>query len=211
MIELRGIAHRADDGRPVLAGVDLDLARGDVAGLTGPNGGGKSLLLRVLATLVVPRRGRYLFDGDDALADPSSVRRRVGYLAASHGAPDGVTVREHLDAQAALHRVPVGLVDGVLELTDLLDEGHRVAATLSRGQRRRLELARVLLHDPEVLLLDDPAAGLDPAAQDELYDFLRELAALGRVVVVASHHADGLSKCCTRMLALRDGRVEEAS
>lgn len=210
MIELRDISHR-DEGRAVLTAVDLDLARGDVAGLTGPNGSGKSLLLRVLATLVVPRRGRFLVDGEDVIADPAPYRRRLGYLAASHGAPAGVTVRAYLDAQAALHRVPAGLVDGVLELTDLLADGDRVATTLSRGQRRRLELARVLLHDPEVLLLDDPAAGLDPAAQDELYDFLRELAALGRVVVLASHQLDGLSKCCTRVLTLRDGRVEEAS
>lgn len=187
MIRLDGVWHRTGSVREWgLRDVSLELGAGEIGAVLGPNGAGKSLLLRVAATLEAPSRGSVTLLGVDAVSHPEQMRHRIGYLGPSLPPATG-TVRDRLDAHAFAHRVPSAVVADVLELTELEPLAGVPLADLSDGERRRAELARVLLHDPAVLLLDDPDRGLTADARSELAGFLAEMAALGRTVLLATH------------------------
>lgn len=210
MIRLENLGVRAGDGW-ALRGVTLAVESGAFLALVGPSGSGKSTLLRVLATLSVPAEGSAYIGGVEVARHPGRVRHRVGFLPDYAGLYEALKVEEYLNFYADCHRLPGGIrrerrIDNLLELIDLAAVRTSYVETLSRGMRQRLGLARCLIHDPEVLLLDDPADGLDFGARQELRDLLRELRSLRKTIVVSSQALPDLDGLCTHVAALRGGR-----
>ena len=160
-------------------GISLVIPRGEVYGFIGPNGAGKSSTIKVLATLLQDFRGHVTINGIDVARSPNRVREQIGYVPDFFGVYEDLTVREYLHFFAAAYRVPLsrraGIVTDVLELTDLTHKIDAPVDALSRGMKQRLSLARVLIHDPEVLLLDEPASGLDPRRGSRCANCLRPL------------------------------------
>lgn len=187
-------------------GVSLDLQPG-VLGLIGHNGAGKSTLLQMLATLTAPTRGRILLDGQDIAARPELMRRRLGYLPQDFGVYPHLTAREFLQYFAALKGVKDGRrVQALLELVNLGDHAHRAAAGFSGGMRQRLGIAQALLNDPDVLIVDEPTAGLDPK---ERLRFRRLLGDLGakRLVIVSTHIVSDVENLASHLAILRRGKL----
>ncbi len=197
------------DGRVVLRDVSFDAAPGEVIGVVGPNGAGKTTLLRVLATLEAPSSGALEVLGVSTWESPESIRPRLGYLASDVHVYGALTVREHLELAAGMYRVDHAdaVIDAVLELTGATSLADTVASKLSDGDRRRLALARTLVHDPEVLILDEPARALDPGARVELRALFDELRTLGKTIIVGSHLLDDVASLCTSVVVLDRGEV----
>jgi len=204
----RGL-RREFGGVPVLAGVDLDVAAGEVVVLLGSNGAGKTTLLRVLATLLRPSGGTLRLFGDDASHRPPASRRRLGHVGHDSACYPDLTGRENLEFHAELHEVPdaAARVAEVLRWAGLEDAARRPARTYSRGMTQRLALARVLLHAPELLLLDEPYSGLDPAAATRLDGLLRELPRAGHAIVLSTHDVERVMPFASRVAILHRGRV----
>jgi ABC-2 type transport system ATP-binding protein len=192
----------------VLRDVTFDVGAGEIFGFIGPNGAGKTTTIRVMATLLEPMAGRVEVDGIDVSIDPESVRKRIGYMPDHPGVYDRITVREYLEFFADAFKIPsLGVVDAVLELTDTKKLEHRLVATMSKGMKQRLQLARILLHDPKVLILDEPASDLDPRARIEIRDLLLELRSLGKTIFLSSHILTELADICTSVGILERGRL----
>lgn len=209
-IELRDFAksYRAGwTGRPVAAveKISLRLAPGQVLGLFGPNGSGKSTTLKALAGLVAPSAGECRVGGEVAGSD--AARARVGYLPESPRFAPHLTGREFLVFCAGLSGVPGRRVDEVLDWSGLADAADRRIATYSQGMAQRLGLAQAVVHDPAVVLLDEPAAGLDPAGRLRLGRLIRDLADRGRAVVFSSHLLASAEALCDRIALLGQGRL----
>jgi len=206
-IRVRHLSHRFG-AREVLRDVSFDVAHGEIFGFIGPNGAGKTTTIRVMATLLEPATGRVEIDGYDVSIDPDRVRRAIGYMPDHAGVYDRITVREFLEFFADAYQVPDGgVVDVVLELTDLRKLDDRLVAELSKGMKQRLQVARILLHDPKVLILDEPASDLDPRARIELRDLLLELRELGKTIFLSSHILTELSDVCTSVGILERGQL----
>ncbi len=210
MIHVRHLTHRFGD-REVLRDVSFRVQRGEIFGFIGPNGAGKTTTIRVMSTLLSPTSGRVEIDGIDVEVDPDAVRRRIGYMADHPGVYERVTVGEYLDFFAAAYRVPVGdrpiTVEAVIDLTDLGSLRDRLVAELSKGMKQRIQLARTLLHDPKVLILDEPASDLDPRARIEMRDLLMELRRMGKTIFLSSHILAELADMCTSVGILEKGRL----
>jgi ABC-2 type transport system ATP-binding protein len=206
-IRVRHLWHRFGSV-DVVRDVTFDVAHGEIFGFIGPNGAGKTTTIRVMATLLEPMAGRVEIDGIDVTLDPEEVRRRIGYMPDHAGVYDRITVREYLEFFADAFRVPsLGVVDAVLELTDLVKIQDKIVATMSKGMKQRLQLGRILLHDPKVLILDEPASDLDPRARIEIRDLLLELRDLGKTIFLSSHILTELSDVCTSIGILERGRL----
>ncbi|HEX4403425.1 MAG TPA: ABC transporter ATP-binding protein [Polyangia bacterium] len=206
-IRVRHLWHRFGRSE-VLHDVTFDVGQGEIFGFIGPNGAGKTTTIRVMATLLEPIAGRVEIDGIDVTIDPESVRRRIGYMADHAGVYERITVREYLEFFADAFQVPsLGVVDAVLELTDLDRIQDRIVATMSKGMKQRLQLGRILLHDPKVLILDEPASDLDPRARIEIRDLLLELRSLGKTIFLSSHILTELADVCTSVGILERGRL----
>ncbi len=206
-IRVRHLWHRFGS-IDVLKDVTFDVWPGEIFGFIGPNGAGKTTTIRVMATLLEPMAGRIEIDGIDVTIDPASVRKRIGYMPDHAGVYERITVREYLEFFADAYRVPsLEVVDAVLELTDMGKIQDRVVATMSKGMKQRLQLGRILLHDPKVLILDEPASDLDPRARIEIRDLLLELKGLGKTIFLSSHILTELSDVCTSICILEKGRV----
>jgi ABC-2 type transport system ATP-binding protein len=206
-IRVRHLSHRYG-AREVLRDVSFDVAHGEIFGFIGPNGAGKTTTIRVMATLLEPATGRVEIDGFDVSIDPDRVRRAIGYMPDHAGVYERITVREFLEFFADSYRVPdAGVVDVVLELTDLKRLEGRLVVELSKGMKQRLQVARILLHDPKVLILDEPASDLDPRARIELRDLLLELRELGKTIFLSSHILTELSDVCTSVGILERGQL----
>jgi ABC-2 type transport system ATP-binding protein len=206
-IRVRHLSHRYGT-REVLRDVSFDVAHGEIFGFIGPNGAGKTTTIRVMATLLEPATGRVEIDGFDVSIDPDKVRRAIGYMPDHAGVYERITVREFLEFFADAYQVPdPGVVDVVLELTDLSRLDGRLVAELSKGMKQRLQVARILLHDPKVLILDEPASDLDPRARIELRDLLLELRELGKTIFLSSHILTELSDVCTSVGILERGQL----
>jgi ABC-2 type transport system ATP-binding protein len=206
-IRVRHLHHRFG-ALDVLRDVSFDVAHGEIFGFIGPNGAGKTTTIRVMATLLEPMAGRVEIDGVDVTVDPESVRRTIGYMPDHAGVYERITVREYLEFFADAFRVQsLGVVDAVLELTDLGRLADRLVVTMSKGMKQRLQLARILLHDPKVLILDEPASDLDPRARIEIRDLLVELRRLGKTVFLSSHILTELADICTSVAILERGRL----
>ena len=194
--------------------LDLDVPAGSLFGLIGPNGAGKSTTLSILASITSPTSGWVEVAGSDPAHHPEKVRRSVGYVPDVLGVYDNLRVAEYLEFFAASYRVPrrerSGLLDGLLELVGLEVKREAMVDSLSRGMKQRLSLARALVHDPEVLLLDEPASGLDPRARVELRGLLTELQSMGKTVVISSHILADLEEICSHVAIMEAGRLVAA-
>ncbi|WP_270889867.1 ABC transporter ATP-binding protein [Pedococcus sp. 5OH_020] len=211
-VEVQGVRRAFGD---VLAVDDITLSAqpGEVTALVGPNGSGKTTLLLMLATLLAPHQGSIRIDGLDPVSQPREVRARIGWMPDGFGTWDALTVREVLHTIAAAYNLPAdrarARTEELLTLVHLDDLGDRRARVLSRGQKQRLGLARALVNDPSVLLLDEPASGLDPRSRIELRDVLRSLASEGRTVLVSSHILTELQEVADRAVIVARGRTLE--
>ncbi|MFC8193341.1 ABC transporter ATP-binding protein [Cellulomonas sp. NPDC057328] len=209
-IEVRGL-RRAFGAVQALDGVDLVARAGAVTALVGPNGSGKTTLLLVLAGLLVPDGGEVRVAGADPVTQSAAARARTGWMPDAFGTWDSLTAREVLTTFADAYRVPratvPGRVEELLATVHLSEYADRPAAVLSRGQKQRLGLARALVHDPQVLLLDEPASGLDPRSRVDLRVLLRRLADEGRTVLVSSHVLSELEEMADDAVFLSRGRT----
>ena len=189
----------------------LDVPRGSVFGLIGPNGAGKTTTFAVLASLLAPTSGHVSVLGHDPVRSPREVRKRLGYMPDVLGVYDGLRVDEYLSFFAACYQVPrakvAPTIDTLLELVDLTTKRDSMVNALSRGMKQRLSLARALVHDPEVLVLDEPASGLDPRARVELRNLLAELRGMGKTIIVSSHILAELTEMCTDIAIMEKGRL----
>ena len=206
-IRVRHLWHRYGS-LDVLRDVSFEVAPGEIFGFIGPNGAGKTTTIRLMATLLEPMAGRIEIDGIDVSVDPDRVRRIIGYMPDHAGVYDRITVREYLEFFADAYGVlNIGVVDAVIELTELGNLQERLVAVLSKGMKQRLQLARILLHDPKVLILDEPASDLDPRARIEIRDLLLELRELGKTIFLSSHILTELSDVCTSVGILERGQL----
>ena len=195
----------------VLRDLSMHVPAGEIFGFIGPNGAGKTTTIRMMATLLEPDDGRVLVDGIDVVEAPAEVRKVLGFMPDAFGVYDRITVVEYLEFFAAAHGIGLGArqrtVEAVMELTDLGPLRDRLVQTMSKGMRQRLGIARMLLHDPKVLILDEPANGLDPRARIELRELIEELRGLGKTILLSSHILTELSDMCTSVAILEKGRL----
>ncbi len=191
--------------------VDLVVPRGSVLGIIGPNGAGKTTTFAIVASLLRPTSGRAWVCGHDVDAERYQVREKLGFMPDVLGVYDNLQVGEYLHFFASSYRVPrrerAALIDGLLELVDLQSKREAMVDSLSRGMKQRLSLARALVHDPEVLILDEPASGLDPRARVELRELIAELRTMGKTIVVSSHILADLEEMCSDVAIMEAGRL----
>ncbi len=210
MIEVRSLT-KVFLGFTAIKDFSFDVSPGAVFGFIGPNGAGKTTTIRILATLLEPSGGSVKVDGIDVVDYPEKVRRIIGYMPDDFGVYEGITVLEYLDFFSAAYgltrRQRARTVADVMALTDLTQHEKKLVASLSKGMRQRLCLAKTLVHDPKVLILDEPANGLDPRARIELRVLLKELAAMGKTIVISSHILTELSDVCTEVGIIERGEL----
>ena len=192
-------------------GISFDIRKGQVVGFIGANGAGKTTTMRMLATLDEPDSGSIVINGHDLRDDPASVRRFVGWMPDAYGAYDNMTVLEYLDFQGRACGLARGVrrsrIDEIVTFADLAPIADRPVNRLSKGQGQRVCFGRMLLHDPEFLLLDEPAAGLDPKARIEFKNLVRILAARGKTLFISSHILSELDEMCDSLLFIDGGRL----
>ena len=191
--------------------LDLTINQGDLFGFIGSNGAGKTTTLRILATFLAPSAGQALVLGHDVVRDADAVRHVIGYMPDFFGVYKDMEVTEYLDFFGACSKIPtaqrVKTVNDVLELVGLSEKKGALIGALSRGMQQRLGLARVLIHDPKVLLLDEPASGLDPRARIEMMAILQELQRMGKTIIISSHILSELQTLCNRVAIIERGKL----
>jgi ABC-2 type transport system ATP-binding protein len=194
-----------------LSDLNLRIEQGKVFGFIGPNGAGKSTTMLILATLLEPTEGQAFVCGYDVMKEPAAVRQSIGYMPDFFGVYDNLTAREYLDFYAGAYKIPaskrVSLIADLLELVNLSNKADAYVDSLSRGMQQRLGLARCLVHDPEVLILDEPASGLDPRARIELREILKQLRAMGKTILISSHILPELAELCDEIGVIEQGRL----
>jgi len=210
-IDIDGLEHRFG-GHRALAGVTFSVPSGSIHGFVGPNGAGKTTCLKIVGTLIKPQKGKVLIFGEDVRRRVVSIRKKIGYMPDHFAMYRQMKVVEYLDFFAAAYGQPTATrattVRDVLELTDMHHRRDDLIRGLSRGMQQRVSLARVLVHDPRILLLDEPASGLDPRARIELMDILRELSAMGETVFISSHILSELSTLCDSVTIIDRGKIK---
>ena len=210
MIELKNFGKQYGDFTAV-ANLNLKIGAGEMFGFIGPNGAGKSTTIRFLATLLKATHGEGIVNGCSVTRDPIGVRRSVGYMPDNFGVYDGMKVWEFLDFFAVAYQVPMTrrkeVLTDVLELLDLTHKRDDFVNSLSRGMKQRLCLAKTLVHDPPVLILDEPSSGLDPRARLEVKALLRELRSMGKTILISSHILTELADCCTSIGIIERGQL----
>jgi ABC-2 type transport system ATP-binding protein len=210
IIETQGLTKRYGK----LTAVDdlsLQVPRGAIYGFVGPNGAGKTTTMRILTTLITPTAGDAFVAGYSVTKYPREVRRAIGYMPDFFGVYDDMKVWEYLDFFAACYEIPErerpGLINDLLALVDLTHRREDMVEKLSRGMKQRLSLARTLAHDPEVLILDEPASGLDPRARIEIRELLVEMARMGKTIFFSSHILADVSEICTHLGIIETGQM----
>ena len=210
MIETRNLTKRYGDLIAV-NNINLNLGEGDVFGFIGPNGSGKTTTMRMIATLLSPDYGEAYVCGKSIYTHPEEIRRLVGFMPDFFGVYDDMTVLEYLEFFASAYRIKGPqrrkVCEEKLELVDMTFKRDAMVNQLSRGQTQRIGLARVLLHEPQVLLLDEPASGLDPRARIEIRNLLKRLGELKKTVIVSSHILPELADVCTRVGMIEKGNL----
>lgn len=204
-VRARGV-RKAYDGRAALRGVDLDVGRGEVLALLGPNGAGKTTLIGVLEGFLSADAGEVNVLAEDPARAPRAWRERVGVVLQSSAAEPELTVGECLSLYAGWYSAPRD-VDATLALVGLAERADRRGAALSGGERRRLDVAIALIGDPELVFLDEPTTGFDPAARRDAWDAIDSLRTLGVTIVLTTHHLEEAERLADRIVVLRDGRV----
>ena len=194
-----------------LSALDLTVNQGDLFGFIGSNGAGKTTTLRILATFLAPTAGQALVLGNDVVRDADAVRHVIGYMPDFFGVYKDMEVTEYLDFFGACYKIPTAqrekTVNDVLELVGLSEKKGSLIGALSRGMQQRLGLARVLIHDPKLLLLDEPASGLDPRARIEMMAILQELQRMGKTIIISSHILSELQTLCNRVAIIEKGKL----
>src|SRR5258705_3899100 len=194
-----------------LSGLDLTVNKGDLFGFIGSNGAGKTTTLRILATFLAPSAGTAIVLGHDVVRDADAVRHVIGYMPDFFGVYKDMEVTEYLDFFGACYKIPSSqrekTVNDVLELVGLSEKKGALIGALSRGMQQRLGLARVLIHDPKLLLLDEPASGLDPRARIEMMAILQELQLMGKTIIISSHILSELQTICNRVCIIEKGKL----
>src|SRR5690349_14405905 len=211
VIDIHDLRHRYKTHQ-ALAGITFSVQRQSIHGFVGPNGAGKTTTLKVLATLLKPQSGKVSVFGHDIVRDRKAVRRRIGFMPDHFSMYRQMTVFEYLDFFGAAYGLGLGerdkIIGDVLALTDMAGRKDDLIQGLSRGMQQRVSLARVLVHDPDVLLLDEPASGLDPRARIELMEILQELRRLGKTIFISSHILSELAELCDGVTILDRGEVK---
>jgi ABC-2 type transport system ATP-binding protein len=210
MIEIRHL-RKEYGGTIALENLHLEIPEGEVFGLIGPNGAGKTTLIRILATLLEPTYGQVRLAGIDLLEEPLKIHPLIGYMSDFFSLYDGMLVWEYLDHFARCYNIHARertrLVDEVLKLVSLEVRRDAEIKSLSRGMRQRLCFAKTLLHQPKVLLLDEPASGLDPAGRLEFRELLKQLHSMGRTIIISSHILTEMKDFCTSIGIIEQGRL----
>ncbi|MEM1305627.1 MAG: ABC transporter ATP-binding protein, partial [Planctomycetota bacterium] len=210
MIELRRL-HRLFDDTHAVNGVTFTVGAGEVFGYIGPNGAGKTTSMRILATLDEPSAGDAFVDGLSVVDDPERVRRRLGFMPDYYGTYENVNVREYLDFFARAYGLHGSerrrAIDYAMDFTELGPLAAKPIDGLSKGMKQRLALGRTMIHDPAVMVLDEPAAGLDPRARIELREMISRLAEVGKAVLISSHILTELAEVCHRVGIIEQGRL----
>src|SRR3954470_15299061 len=218
MIETRGLrkSFTSRQGREkktveAVRGVDLDVAEGEIFGFLGPNGAGKTTTLRMLATLIEPDGGTATIAGADLRGDPGEVRRRIGYVAQGGSTWDESTAREELVLQARLYGISKATATErgarVLQAFQLSEYADRRCKTYSGGQRRRVDIALGIIHEPKVVFLDEPTTGLDPQSRAHMWDEIRRLRDEGLTVFLTTHYLDEADALCDRIAIMDHGQL----
>ncbi|MFT7485041.1 MAG: ABC-2 type transport system ATP-binding protein [Candidatus Paceibacteria bacterium] len=209
-LSVRGLTRRFGD----MTAVDqasFEVHKGEILGFIGPNGAGKTTTMRICATLDLPDEGDVLIDGKSVLGDPRSARQRLGFMPDAYGAYVHMTIAEYLDFFARAYgirgRNRTRMLEYVKEFTALGPLEGKLVTSLSKGMKQRLCLAKTLLHDPAILILDEPAAGLDPHARVELRELVLALADLGKAVMISSHILTELSQICSTVAVIEAGKI----
>jgi len=211
VVDIQHLRKEYSNNLVAVKDLSLHLERGDIFGFIGPNGAGKTTTIKMLATLLRPTSGRAFIDGVDVMREPERVRGIIGYMPDNFGVYDDIKVWEYLDFFAAAYKIPrekrPQIIDDVLELTDLTVKKDSYVEELSRGMKQRLCLAKTLVHDPQVLLLDEPASGLDPRARIEIKELLKELKAMGKTIIISSHILPELADFCNKIGIIEQGEL----
>lgn len=210
MIECMNLAKRYNTFQ-ALNGINLTINERDIFGFIGPNGAGKTTTIRILATLLEPTSGTARINGINVMEDPYEIKKLVGYMPDSFGVYDGMRLREYLDFFGAAYKIPQarrkGIIDDVLELTDLTSKADDFVSAFSRGMKQRCCLAKTLIHDPKVLLLDEPASGLDPRARIEFRELLKTLRDMGKTILISSHILSEMGDMCNKIGIIEKGNI----
>ncbi|ACA38925.1 ABC transporter ATP-binding protein [Lysinibacillus sphaericus] len=210
MIEIRDLTKRYGSFT-ALDHLNLSLEEGIVFGFVGANGAGKSTTFSILATLLSPTSGDALINGKSVVKEPKEVRKQIGYMPDFFGVYDQLKVDEYLDFYGASYGIQLAerqvLIPQLLELVNLTSKRYEYVDLLSRGMKQRLCLARALIHDPKVLILDEPASGLDPRARVEMRDILRNLKSMGKTILISSHILPELAEMCDEIGVIDNGKL----
>lgn len=210
MIDIQGLTKRYGQFE-ALVELNLQIGKGIIFGYIGPNGAGKTTTIRILAGLLKPSSGDAYVDGYSVVRERERAKKKIGYMPDFFGVYEGMTLNEYLDFFAAAFRIRRGerrkIIDAVLELTDMTPLREDMVKNFSRGQRQRACLAKTLIHDPAVLLLDEPASGLDPRARIEFKELLLELKNMGKTILISSHILTELSAFCDEVGFIENGRL----
>ncbi|MDH5506738.1 MAG: ABC transporter ATP-binding protein [Anaerolineae bacterium] len=200
--------------RTAVDGISLKVEEGDIYGFVGPNGAGKTSTMRIMATLLAQSEGDILVGGHSVKDAPRQVREKIGFMPDFFGVYNDMVVWEYLDFFSACYEIPreqrSKLVEDLLELVDLSHRRNDPVEKLSRGMKQRLNLARTLVHDPQVLILDEPASGLDPRARAEIRELLQELAKMGKTIFFSTHILADVAEICTRVGIIEAGKIVAA-
>jgi ABC-2 type transport system ATP-binding protein len=208
-ISVRGLSKRFGDFTAV-DGIDFDVARGEIFGFLGPNGAGKTTAIRMLTGTIAPSGGSALVLGDDVIANPERVKRRIGYMSQKFALFEDMTVDENLRFYAGVYDLPAEKFarqrDYVLQMADLIGREDELTRNLSVGWKQRLALGAATIHEPELLFLDEPTSGVDPVARRQFWDLLYDLAGRGVTLFVTTHYMDEASHC-NRLAFIYRGRL----
>jgi len=213
IIETKNLTKRYNNFL-ALKDLSLQVEERDIFGFIGPNGAGKTTTIRILATLLEPTSGAAYIDGVNVATHPYEVKKVVGFMPDAFGVYDGMRLREYLDFFGAAYKIPLkrrrAIIDDVLELTDLATKADDFVSSFSRGMKQRCCLAKTLIHDPKVLLLDEPASGLDPRARIEFRELVKTLRDMGKTTLISSHILTEMGDMCNKVGIIERGKLVTA-
>ena len=210
MLEIQGLVKKYGNFK-ALDNLNLSVERGSVFGFVGPNGAGKTTTMKIVSGLLSATEGSVIVDGKDYSRDPEKLKEKIGYMPDFFGVYDNLKVMEYMDFYCGAYYIPYKdrpkLIENLLEIVDLKEKKDFYVDSLSRGMKQRLCLARSLVHDPELLILDEPASGLDPRARVEMKEILKDLSAMGKTIIISSHILSELSEMCTDIGIFDKGKL----
>lgn len=210
MLEIKELVKRYGNFTAV-NGLNLSVTDGSIFGFVGPNGAGKTTTMKIMSGLLSATSGSVQIGGMDVTGQPAKLREHIGYMPDFFGVYDNLKVSEYMDFYAGTYYIPYGerpaLIDSLLEIVDLTDKKNDYVDSLSRGMKQRLCLARSLVHDPELLILDEPASGLDPRARIEMKEILKQLQVMGKTIIISSHILPELAEMCTEVGIIDKGKI----